>query len=252
LTKIKIIGDPGQWNINNVKNWFEEAIQNLHLEPAEIWCVFIKLEEEDILEQYMEKKFSFEEKLLPFSAMYLPKKTRKEGIPPVFAINKKEIPKKERVFHETTHLKAEKIGWQDIINKAIDLVIPKRGIWIPEIPQLISDYYARIIMGNYGLDDISKSEIKEFLDLLKSLKKFDNPVSNFFIMMRAAFFLNLPFVNKHEFQKEIDDFLQKTAMKGVYSKMGTIVSRLGNEPEISKICKCITEIFSLFQDFLEE
>ena len=102
-------------------------------------------------------------------------------------------------------------------------------------------------MLNHGLVDIVKNEIEESLNLVK----FDNPIKNFFKIMRIAFFITLPFPNKRRFEERINDSLRMREIEDAYRKMRAIVSQLGNEPEVNKIYKCVTEILSLFTLFLD-
>lgn len=291
MTKIRVIGNPGKHDVEIMKVQLAEYLVKLGLSPEEIYLIFIadakqlkkmfqdftKIGIEDRGEQML--SVILEALSIQFQVTgYIPKKIRKEGVPPIIIIRKdSNIISKLSLLDEIAHMKEDENGWMEIVKKAVGLLSKDYGygrfLEIQKTPLVletttrIEDFFSGEMMCQYGLF----SEIVEFKQELLNewvedsppeakLKHFQKSILKswkFYRAMSATFSTSLPPAypqkeNGKKLEEMIINYIRQMEMEVEYRKIKSIVSQLKSPPEVNNVYKCGADIIELAQGFLEK
>jgi len=282
LTKIKIIGDPGQNDIKRIKEWLKKSLKKFELSLEEIHLVFMEDLKQwgELYQKYIKgtENLSAKERLMRakiyFSQVattgYIHDYQRKKGVPPVILIGKDSCEISEESFlDETAHILQDKSGWNKLILEALDLIFQdyrvnsedliRLGFFIL-LSQRIADYFVTDILCQHGLfEETFRYQQKKMNHWIKDafLEKEVSKIEFFDTIMAVAFWSTLPpSYPKKEEEKKLEgiviDYLRQMSMEPLYQKIKSIVSKLESPPNVVKIYKCGSKIIELAQEFMEK
>lgn len=281
MTKIKIIGDPGQHNVKAMEVWLKKYLEKFNLSLEEIYLAFIGSEKQlgEVCQKFWKGAEGLSSK--EFSALIELHFTRIStvaylgGVSPVILIKEGKVIPEWHFLDEIAHLKEDKIGWLKIKREAIkQLGSDYRFLLISvEEQELFSlfekhlmDFFSDEIKCQYGLfsqmlksrqEDLNaciKEPCSKHLELLNmvslnSLKFYDT--------MNVAFFTTLPpsypkKEDEEKLERVVIEYIRQMQTEPLYRKIKSVVAKLESPPKVANIYKCGAEIIELAQEFLEK
>lgn len=290
MTKIKIIGDPGQHKIEEVKRWLEESLKKLNLSLEEIYLVFIENSQqlkkiaqrylkgtEDILLEIPSKKKKLFWTEIYFAqietAAYLDDRLRKKGVPPIILIKKGVEISEETILDEVTHI-AEESGWNKTILEALELTYQdNKGFWEISIWEVhmglaffislshrFIDHFSSEMLCQHGLvEETYRTKLKMVNYWIKDClpKRGELKIGDFDLATQVAFWTTLPpSYPRREDEKKLEEmiieYIRQMEMEPLYRKIKSTVAKLEGPPKVANIYNCGAEIIELAQDFLEK
>lgn len=291
MTSIKIIGNPGRYDVEKIKKWLVESFKKLGLSLEEIHLVFLEdlKQWEKLYQRYVNhiEDLSSEEKSsradIYFSvvktAAYIHDSQRKKGLPPTILIGKGDSDSKlsiaeDSFLHEAAHILEDKNGWSKVIVEAINLISQDYQMsWgsltqqnaghfhlFTLLDQSVADFFVDTLWCQQGLfETLFKYQRKKTNRWIKyiQLKEGSSDIYVFGSVVRAAFWTTLPpNYPKKEDEKKLEemiiDRIRQMEMEPLYRKIRSAVAKLETPPKINNIYKCETEIIELAQDFFEK
>jgi hypothetical protein len=276
LTKIKIIGDPGQSNLETIKSWVEEYLKKFNLD-CQIYLAFIENIEQykRIIYKYGKLPNLFPKDLqslielgfnLIRSVGLLHEKMRKPGVPPIILIRKNSKVLKIHILDEIAHIKEDLEGWSKIKLEALnllfqDFISPKNQALLHCFRIHIIDFFANEMKCRYGLNkevfEDAKVKLNDLIENFFPLKG-ESKIGDFTLVLAASFLTTLPpsypsrRQDEEELEKMIIDYIQEMLMDSIYWKIKSILSKLNSTPGIANIYEIGSEIIELAQEFLEK
>jgi hypothetical protein len=292
LTKIKIIGDPGQYDIEKIKELVEKTLKTFEVQLNEVLLAFWGNGEE-LKEILLKYKKGFES-LSPTQrtnelkffqnvsrASYLSEDMRKNGASPIILVRKEGEISEDVFRHEIAHIKVDEKGWIKIGDEAYDFLWDSyyeflstlwgkfdAAVLLYELNYALQDFFAEEIECQYRLfNEVIKERWMKLNDLIRDIKRALEQRKNLTekewktisirLTMWTAFLTTLPPSylrkrNERKLKKPIVFYLRKMGTESEYSKIKSIVSKLEFPPTTSNIYRCFTEIIELAQEFLEK
>jgi len=292
LTKIKIIGYPGQYDIEKIKELVEKTLKTFEVQLNEVLLAFWRNGEE-LKEILLKYKKGFES-LSPTQrtnelkffqnvsrASYLSEDMRKNGTSPIILVRKEGKISEDVFRHEIAHIKVDEKGWIKIGDEAYDFLWDSyyeflstlwgkfdAAVLLYELNYALQDFFAEEIECQYRLfNEVIKERWMKLNDLIRDIKRASEQRKNLTekewktisirLTMWIAFLTTLPPSylkkrNERKLKKPIVFYLRKMGTESEYSKIKSIVSKLEFPPTTSNIYRCFTEIIELAQEFLEK
>lgn len=289
MTKIRIIGNPGQQGVEILKAWLEKFLRKFNLCPNEVHLVFIEniQQFDEVLQRYSKpiSGLSPEENWLLtemefenlYCTGYLHENSRKETASPIILIKKDIEISEYALLDEVAHMSEDKHGWYKAKAKAFRLLNGKifefRDICkelqmdISLLPSFFSwfrdqffDFFSNEMMCQYNLiEELFRDREKRLNDLVegaRTILPFRPKIIDFGIAMSATFFSILPpsYPQKEDekkLEKKVINCIRQMSMEEEYRKIKSVVSQLESPPDANNIYKCAVEIIELAQEFLE-
>jgi hypothetical protein len=275
LTKIKIIGDPGQSDLETIKTWLEEYLKNFNLD-CQIYLAFIENIEQykRIIYKYGKLPNLFPKDLqslielgfnLIRSVGLLHEKMRKPGVPPIILIRKNSKVLKIHILDEIAHIKEDVEGWNEIKLEALNLLSqdfrsPENQVLLRCFGTYIIDFFANEMKCRYGLNkevfEDTKIKLSDWIENLFPLKG-ESKICDFSLVLAAVFFTTLPpsYPSRKQAEEELERmviyYIKEMSMDSIYWKVKSIVSKLNSTPRIANIYEIGSEIIELAQEFLK-
>ena len=292
MTKIKIIGYPGQYDIEKIKELVEKTLKTFEVQLNEVLLAFWRNGEE-LKEILLKYKKGFES-LSPTQrtnelkffqnvsrASYLSEDMRKNGTSPIILVRKEGKISEDVFRHEIAHIKVDEKGWIKIGDEAYDFLWDSyyeflstlwgkfdAAVLLYELNYALQDFFAEEIECQYRLfNEVIKERWMKLNDLIRDIKRASEQRKNLTekewktisirLTMWIAFLTTLPPSylkkrNERKLKKPIVFYLRKMGTESEYSKIKSIVSKLEFPPTTSNIYRCFTEIIELAQEFLEK
>lgn len=229
MTKIKIIGDPGQQPLETLKEWLEKYLKKFKLFDQEVWLIFIEnirqlkkmmrkyekeirelfpglpLEMHSLLQEInsLRAKISFFE-LEHAGTVYIPEECRKKGVPPIILIRKTGKIHEFNLLDEIAHIAEDKYGWNKTKSKALEILLKdvllgwdiSEGMVFSEWLRIhLFDFFSAEMMCQYGLTgEVFRGRQKSLDFQLKtfSSEKGKSKFNDLVFITTAAFLSSLP------------------------------------------------------------
>jgi len=280
LTKIKIIGNPGQEEKETAIKWLENSLKKLEIFEPEIYLAFVE-DPQELVEVY--KKYTKEFETLPpekssrwaemifglfHPTAYLGDKNyRKEEVPPIIIVKKGEEISEYDFLDELAHLKEEKIGWYQIRVQAINLLLHVYSgtedlTWLSLILWLkpkVVNFFSNEILCQYGLtNEVLREREKTLKSWVESKRLFSNKLDNFTsLVVEPAFLTTLPpsyskKADEKKLEKIVINHIRQIGMEAEYRKIKSIILQLESKPSVINIFKTVGQIIELTQEFLKK
>jgi len=280
LTKIKIIGDPGQEEKETAIKWLKNSLKKLEIFEPEIYLAFVK-DPQELVKIY--KKYIKEFETLPpekssrwaemifglfHPTAYLGDKNyRKEEVPPIIIVKKGEEISEYDFLDELAHLKEEKKGWYQIRVQAINLLLhvysgTRDLTWLSLILWLkpkILNFFSNEILCQYGLNnEVLRERKKTLKSWVENKRIFSDKLDEFAsLVVEPAFLTTLPpsypkKTDEKKLEKILINHIRQIGMEAEYRKIKSIISQLESKPSVINIFKTVRQILELAQDYLSK
>jgi len=290
LTKIKIIGKPGQQDVEILKKWLEDSLRKFSLYPNRVYFIFIQNlqqfkqvlqryekptpdltpEEDSLLTELEFEKFHY--------TAYIREDHRKAKVPPIILIRKGAKISKYSLLDEVAHMAEDKHGWNKQKAKGFGL-LKDRAVEFRErckklqmdtspLPSFFSwfrdqlfDFFSGEMMCQHNLnEEVFRDKEMGLNDLIGEARiifPLQTKFVDFGLTVGAAFWSTLPpsypkKENESKLEEIVIGFIRQISMESYYRKIKSVVSQLKSPPEATNIYKCGAQIIELAQEFLEE